>query len=240
MLQQEQTQREEGCLRALRASPLLAVWLPGLRANLELAQLKALPPPLLALDTVLQGGLSQGWYRSLRDLLLSYAPSIWPPSELKLLLCRSHACPWLWAHCSGPRPGPAVDFQPDLRPALSPWTCPVLTGLCLMLVTLTGPSRLIWGLWGWWDSCCLTVLSSQLTFPCREPALAAPWQAVPLKISTAFKDPSSQEKCQPIFLHRRTEMVESARNQTGHVYCWTMEGAKLVVVYCFPCLGNNN
>lgn len=39
--------------RALRASTLLMIWLPGLRANVEIMQLRAAPLPLLTLDGAL-------------------------------------------------------------------------------------------------------------------------------------------------------------------------------------------
>lgn len=53
VVKQEQTYRDRGCQRALRASPVLGIWLPRLRASLEAVQLRGAPAPLLALDTAL-------------------------------------------------------------------------------------------------------------------------------------------------------------------------------------------
>lgn len=189
MLQQGQAERWGPCLRVC---PLLAVWLSGLRASLELAELRA--APLLCWPWTQPG---------LIPLPVGPAFKLNPfhqaPSELKLLLCCSHACPCNWTHCSGPKPWPRAAFQPGLRPAFSPGTCLVLTGLCLILDTHSGPALLgspgAVGLGGPLPCWLWCVLSLQLTFPCKEPALAASWQAVPLKTSTAFKDWWSQQKC---------------------------------------------
>lgn len=135
MLQQGQTERWEPSLRALRACSLLPVRLSGLRASLELADLRAVPllcwpwtqPGLIPLPV---------------GPAFKLSPFHQAPSELKLLLCCSHACPCLWTHCSGPKPWPGADFQPGLRPAFPAGTCLVSTGLCLILAPHSGPALL--------------------------------------------------------------------------------------------------
>lgn len=190
MFKQGQTERWGPCVRALRAGPLLAVQLS--RASLELEELRA--APLLYWPWTQPG---------LMPLPVGPAFKLSPfhqaPSELKLLLCCSHACPCLWTI--------ALDLDPDLELTSSlasdlsfqqepAWCSQAVPDPCSPHWTchawLTGE------LWHCWDSCpasCVGVLSFQLTSPCREPALAASWKAVPLKIFTAFKDWWSQQKC---------------------------------------------
>lgn len=169
ILQQGQTERWGPCLRALRVCPFLAVQLSGLRASMELAELRA--ASLLCWPWTQPG---------LIPLPVGPAFKLNPfhqaPSELKLLLCCSHACPCNWIHCSGPKPWPGADFSlvSDLpfhqEPAWSSQGCAwsLLLALdlpCLAPQGAVGLVRLL-PCWLWWCAQLPAHLSLQRASSC--------------------------------------------------------------------------
>lgn len=106
--------------RALRASALLMIWFPGLRANVEIAQLSVVPLPLLTLDWALRARadiLPMGANAKLSLYCLSCVWATTPTAPLPYL-------------CLATDPVD-LDLDPDSWTDYLPWswTCLVTMGL---------------------------------------------------------------------------------------------------------------
>lgn len=107
--------------RALRASCLQEVWLPGLRDCLEPAHLRALPPPLVALGSPAVAGLRLA--ARTRPACLSWV--LWPLRGshcLSLLAVLLRLAPRLTFPCraASPHSSPAPGNDPHVPRVRSP------------------------------------------------------------------------------------------------------------------------